>query len=202
MNEIHKTHSASYERGFSLGIHLKNEIAKNSKKMNYVIERGMVLGVSRGSYDHFGVYVGNNKIVHYTSEDSDVSTNNKIMKTMMHHFIRDANEFFVLKFPETYAVSKKAALGRGLMMGISLPFITAKIDSEISNDYTTYSREECACRAESRIGEDKYSLIINNCEHFAMWCKTGIEISIQLNRLFDCGIEISRVIPSNKFIPS
>lgn len=29
-------------------------------------------------------------------------------------------------------------------------------------------------RAESRLGEEKYNLLFNNCEHFATWCKTGI----------------------------
>lgn len=28
-------------------------------------------------------------------------------------------------------------------------------------------------RANSRIGEENYSLFFNNCEHFARWCKTG-----------------------------
>jgi hypothetical protein len=28
-------------------------------------------------------------------------------------------------------------------------------------------------RAESRLGEQQYNLLSNNCEHFATWCKTG-----------------------------
>ena len=36
-------------------------------------------------------------------------------------------------------------------------------------------------RAESRLGEQRYSLFFNNCEHFANWCKTGENISPQLN---------------------
>jgi hypothetical protein len=28
-------------------------------------------------------------------------------------------------------------------------------------------------RAMSRIGEQRYNLLFNNCEHFATWCKTG-----------------------------
>ena len=35
-------------------------------------------------------------------------------------------------------------------------------------------------RAESRLGEDKYNLLFNNCEHFATWCKTGISDSKQI----------------------
>ncbi len=35
-------------------------------------------------------------------------------------------------------------------------------------------------RAMSRIGENKYNLLFNNCEHFATWCKTGISESKQV----------------------
>ena len=35
-------------------------------------------------------------------------------------------------------------------------------------------------RAESRLGENKYNLLFNNCEHFATWCKTGISDSKQV----------------------
>lgn len=38
-------------------------------------------------------------------------------------------------------------------------------------------------RAESRLNEDKYDLIFNNCEHFATWCKTGKHESEQVNRV-------------------
>jgi hypothetical protein len=35
-------------------------------------------------------------------------------------------------------------------------------------------------RAESRLGEQRYDLFFNNCEHFATWCKTGRNVSAQL----------------------
>ncbi len=35
-------------------------------------------------------------------------------------------------------------------------------------------------RAESRLGEQKYNLLFNNCEHFANWCKTGVSFSQQV----------------------
>lgn len=35
-------------------------------------------------------------------------------------------------------------------------------------------------RAESRLGENEYNLLFNNCEHFATWCKTGINDSKQI----------------------
>ncbi len=40
-------------------------------------------------------------------------------------------------------------------------------------------------RAISRIGEQRYNLLFNNCEHFANWCKTGRHQSFQIENLFD-----------------
>lgn len=36
-------------------------------------------------------------------------------------------------------------------------------------------------RAESKLGERKYNIIFNNCEHFATWCITGISDSQQVH---------------------
>ncbi|WP_373479327.1 lecithin retinol acyltransferase family protein [Geminocystis sp.] len=35
-------------------------------------------------------------------------------------------------------------------------------------------------RAFSRLGENQYNLLFNNCEHFATWCKTGVSESQQI----------------------
>ncbi len=35
-------------------------------------------------------------------------------------------------------------------------------------------------RATTRLGEQKYNLLFNNCEHFATWCKTGVSRSLQV----------------------
>ena len=43
-----------------------------------------------------------------------------------------------------------------------------------------YSRSEVIQRAYSRIGEDDYNLIFNNCEGFACWCITGKNESRQV----------------------
>ncbi|XP_068726964.1 uncharacterized protein [Montipora capricornis] len=39
--------------------------------------------------------------------------------------------------------------------------------------------DEVVSRARSRLGEREYHLLKNNCEHFAMWCKTGRSLSEQ-----------------------
>jgi hypothetical protein len=42
-----------------------------------------------------------------------------------------------------------------------------------------YSREETLRRARSRMGERDYNFALNNCDHFATWCRTGEHRSLQ-----------------------
>jgi hypothetical protein len=45
------------------------------------------------------------------------------------------------------------------------------------------SRPEIARRARSRLGENRYHLLRNNCEHFAEWCVRGQHRSYQVDAL-------------------
>lgn len=47
-----------------------------------------------------------------------------------------------------------------------------------------YSRQEVVKRAASRIGENRYSLLTNNCEHFCNWCLYGESYSAQIRSIF------------------
>lgn len=42
-----------------------------------------------------------------------------------------------------------------------------------------YSPDESAQRALSRLGEDWYDILLNNCEHFVSWCILGVHHSHQ-----------------------
>ena len=51
-------------------------------------------------------------------------------------------------------------------------------------------------RAMSRLGEQNYNLLFNNCEHFATWCKTGRHSSEQVDSVHDRARQWSRQMPS------
>lgn len=180
------------------------------------IDRGVVLRVSRGLYDHYGVYVGDNQIVHFTSHSSDKGADNFIMKTHMRMFIRDADRFDVMAFSE----KKKRSMVEELLDDLkdsSLAFLiptTLLMASAISSmhaskglynwfaksDFHFYSKEECAKRAEKCLGFGEYSKFLNNCEQFAIWCKTGVHTSTQVNKIIDLGIEKSRTLKANDYV--
>lgn len=45
-----------------------------------------------------------------------------------------------------------------------------------------YGGSEAVERAKSRLGEDRYRLLTNNCEHFCTWCVRGVGRSEQVRR--------------------
>ncbi|MEX5688938.1 lecithin retinol acyltransferase family protein [Pseudomonas silesiensis] len=44
-----------------------------------------------------------------------------------------------------------------------------------------FHRPQIYQRAKSKVGENKYNILFNNCEHFATWCVTGEHTSEQAN---------------------
>src|SRR5216684_4424140 len=50
-----------------------------------------------------------------------------------------------------------------------------------SEDSTCFDGDEVVHRARSRVGEDRYHLLTNNCEHFCEWCLRGEHRSYQVD---------------------
>ena len=46
-----------------------------------------------------------------------------------------------------------------------------------------FTPAEVVARARSRLGEDRYRIASNNCEHFCHWCRAGENRSAQVDRL-------------------
>ena len=56
-----------------------------------------------------------------------------------------------------------------------------------------FSGEETVRRARSRLGEESYNLVFNNCEHFALWCKTGKSRSIQVEKAVTTAVVLGAI---------
>jgi len=63
-----------------------------------------------------------------------------------------------------------------------------------------YSPNVIAERARSRLGEDRYHLVTNNCEHFCAWCVTGESRSEQVERALALPRVFSRALVTAFFI--
>lgn len=116
---------------------------------------GDILILDRKIYKHYGVYVGNNTVIHYAAEGSDFSGDIAIRETTLDAFASDC-DFIIGQFTKTYIAH-----------------------------HAIFSAEETIARAFSRLGEQKYNLLTNNCEHFALWCKTGFSHSTQVKNFWE-----------------
>ena len=135
---------------------------------------GDVLGIRRPmGYEHFAVYAGNGRVIHFAAEGGDFGYA-YIHEAPISEFLEGQKDFFVLDFS------------------------CAKV--ELDGDTQTlpyddlpriYSAEETLERAKSVMGDNEhgfnkqYDLVSNNCEHFAIWCKTGQIKSYQVSRFIE-----------------
>jgi hypothetical protein len=66
---------------------------------------------------------------------------------------------------------------------VSLSRFSAGRDVQIvGHPRSLFSPEEIVRRARSRVGENAYRLLTNNCEHFCNWCLDGVSHSAQVER--------------------
>ena len=65
----------------------------------------------------------------------------------------------------------------------------------VSYDEEIFTPDEVIRRAKSRLGENKYNIIFNNCEHFCYWCKTG---NAKCKQLTDLITDIKSIFPKNQ----
>jgi hypothetical protein len=134
------------------------------------LKPGDVIGVSRELYDHIGIYIGDNKVIHYKPLTSELDGDSIIMETHIEVFLKGNMNFFTINFNRfNEAISDVQSFAHFFE---SLTFI--EFSKLVKSEYILYSPEETILRAKSMIGRQDYDLLFNNCEHFAMWCKTGI----------------------------
>ncbi|MBQ7215193.1 MAG: lecithin retinol acyltransferase family protein [Synergistaceae bacterium] len=110
---------------------------------------GDVIRVAHTFYYHYGVYVGNGRVIHYTDEGGG-DFKGMVQETSLETFLNGEDSYSVREFdPEDY------------------PHIN--------------SPEETVRLARSKLGEEDYNFFAHNCEHFAVWCKTGQDRASQVS---------------------
>ena len=144
------------------------------------INFGDVVGVHRmrGLYDHYGIYTGNGGMIHYADPSGDFGTDIVVHRTTLEKFKEDSEYLFVIDFDKFIKKNKVNIFDIITPLGINVSKLLIALLG--SSNYRIYSPEETVKRAESRLGERNYSIAMNNCEHFAVWCKTGVSESTQV----------------------
>jgi hypothetical protein len=71
---------------------------------------------------------------------------------------------------------------RGPVAEVSLEqFAAGRAVTIESEPFPAFAPADVARRAQSRIGEDAYRVLTNNCEHFCAWCAHGVSRSAQID---------------------
>lgn len=116
-------------------------------------QRGNILFGDK--YQHYGVYAGYHKIIHYIKGDS--LFDGRIAETSIEEFC-DGDTLYIAEDDSLLSIFQ---------------------DSDVTASF--YGPRETVQRARSKIGKGGYNLLTHNCEHFAIWCKTGLNESSQLS---------------------
>ena len=142
-----------------------------------------VIGVHRigGIYDHYGIYTGRGKIIHFSNEGSDFGGDIRVRRATLSQFKNGASNVFVVDFEAYRDYIENPSLFDLLEEGI----VGIALRKLFGNELTLYSPEETVERAESQLGREGYNIVFNNCEHFAVWCKTGVKESSQVKNFIE-----------------
>lgn len=119
------------------------------------LQEGDILIVDRILYKHYGIYTGEKSVIHYADKSGDWGNDISIHETTLERFSQ----------------------GETVIVG--------KFSEQFKRTHKIYSAKETVQRARTRLGERKYHLVTNNCEHFALWCKVGESRSIQVETTVD-----------------
>jgi len=109
--------------------------------------------VNRGLYNHHGIYVSDNEVIHFTGDGNDnlLGTDNEVISTNLSDFLKNGN--------------------------CEIKIYT---QDELRD---LYSPETIIAYARACIGESGYNLALNNCEHFANRCTLGKHTSKQVENV-------------------
>lgn len=148
----------------------KSCIHKCSGKPKY----GSVIFCNRfmGAYRHFGIYIGYGKVIHFAAPNGDFDAKNaRVREATLKHFCEGA-DVYEMDFSKEY---KSCRLWR---------YIANSSDYELQPPRRTVARAK-ALLGKKGLKNKGYSLVSNNCEHFALWCKTNVAESKQVNKIID-----------------
>ena len=142
------------------------------------VQLGDVVCVNDEPLKRYGIWTGE-KFIQYAKNERGKRVVHEIP---FRNFLWGADSLAICEFPERYGHPKEWEQS---LQGLS-PFVMPQgklwrliAQGAKAKKYRIYSPEETVARAKSRLGETGFF----TSEHFAMWCKTGIAESHQLEKL-------------------
>ena len=118
------------------------------------LKPGDILRVDTGRYYHFGIYIGDETVIHFAGPDPHTLTDASmaaVRKDSLQHF----------------------AMGKSLEVR----------DYSLAEKLRKKPPKKVIEAAESQLGQGGYDIIYNNCEHFVNKCAFGIAWSTQIEEM-------------------
>lgn len=172
----------SLEDNLEILFESKEDVKRKQYMKRKVPKIGDIVGVYRYyngiQYEHFGIYSSKGSVIQYTATDYEDKC--VIRETSFEEFLGRSNSdrYFIFDCESIRLKQEKDdKVVYGVMSSISSSI--RKPDMKFKKTEVLYSATETVGRARSRLGEAKYNVALNNCEHFAIWCKTGQHVSYQ-----------------------
>ena len=146
-------------------------------------QRGDVLCVEKrdrhGLMNQYGICTGSKVVLYAPNAHGDKLVHEVPLKD----FLAGTKHFAICELPEQYGRPRKW-MQPSPLSGVVMPqeriYRMLELAKKIDR-YKCYTPEETARRAESKLGTSGYG----SSEHFAMWCKTGIAESHEIESLRD-----------------
>jgi hypothetical protein len=129
-----------------------------------------------GAYSHHGIDCGDNSVIHYSGKDW--SKNRIVRQTSMEEF--SCGEQVLIR---DYSTIQEVLLTPGTLYH-RVNYQLSQFFNQVRGfeiDALDVSPAAAVARAEARLGERSFHVLLHNCEHFATWCKTGVNNSEQVN---------------------
>jgi hypothetical protein len=116
-------------------------------------QQGDHIRVSRGVYNHHGIYISDSEVIHFSSHDDDnlLGEGNEVIATSLRQFLRSGT--------------------------LEVKIYTSDEQKDL------YPVANIVRWAKDSLGDSGYHLAFNNCEHFANWCTLGRFHSQQVNNV-------------------
>ncbi|XP_062596047.1 phospholipase A and acyltransferase 2-like [Saccostrea cucullata] len=127
---------------------------------------GDLLEFNRGWYSHWAVYIGNEEVVHLGGIDNDG----------INGTLKSNHVFTICGKTFNKAVVKKENFWKVVF--------DSKVEINNTKDKKCRPKpaHEIVREALSKLGEIGYNVLWNNCEHFAAFCRYGVNWSEQANK--------------------
>ncbi|XP_055897104.1 phospholipase A and acyltransferase 3-like [Biomphalaria glabrata] len=153
----------------------RSDIDEHNQRVLESLSPGDRVEFSRGIYSHWGIYIGQGKVIHLAPQDaSEIQANSEST-----HFNIGCKMYkkALVGTDDFLKVAGKYKAFRNNSLDMKLKYTSCRLCSCLMCAKVFYFRalspETIVHQAMPKLGEVGYNFITANCEHFANWCRYG-----------------------------